>query len=295
MNLFSGLEKLGIKPAEDVKLYEEKPKEEPKAEKKKQVEEKKPVVHSEYEFLLEKSVRCPVCEKVFKTLNVKSGRVRRKESDKDLRPRCVDIDIMKYNVNCCPNCGYTALNSNGYFESILPVHKKAIKEKICATFDPSSVANAFKDDVKEWDYDTSLALHKLSLYNAIVKGAKTSEKAYNCLVLSWLLRGKAETLEGDESKKDELEMVRAEEADFYKEAYEGLMKAMSEESFPIAGMDQTTYEYLIATMSVHYGKYDVASKLLASILQSQVAGAKIKDKARDLKDEIIAAIKSGKK
>lgn len=292
MSILGGLEQFGIKADEKLSLYDE-----PKAEKAENpgapAAEQKPV-HSEKEFVLEKTLRCPVCDGVFKTLQPKSGRVKRLESDKDLRPRCEGIDIMKYNVCCCPVCGYTALSSGKFFESINPNQKKLIEEKICKSFDPSSVANAYKPDTKEWDYETAIGLHKLSLYNAVVKGAKTSEKAYNCLVIAWLLRGRAETLEGDPGQKDEYDALKAEEEEYYKEAYEGLYKAVSTENFPIAGMDEMTLNYLLATMSFHYGKTDTAAKLLASIIQSPATTQKIKDKARDLKDEIIAAIKAGK-
>lgn len=296
MGILGGLEQFGIKADEKMSLYEEPKAEAPAAKEgaEEKPEEAAKPQHSESEFLLEKSLRCPVCERVFKTLQPKSGRVKREESDKDLRPRAAGIDIMKYNVCCCPGCGYTALSSSKYFESVNPNQKKLIEEKVCKNFDPESVAAVYKPDVKEWDYDTAISLHKLSLYNAVVKGAKTSEKAYNCLVLSWLLRGKAETLEGIADQKDEYEAVKREEEEYYAEAYEGLYKAMSTENFPIAGMDQTTLEYLLATMSYKYGKTDVAAKLLASIIQSPVTTQKIKDKARDLKDEIVASIKASK-
>lgn len=297
MGILDGLEQFGIKADEGMSLYDTpKPAAEAEATAAPaEVEKPTEPKHSEAEFILEKSMRCPVCDRVFKTLQPKSGRVKRLESDPDLRPRCEGIDIMKYNVCCCPGCGYTALSSAKYFETINPVQKKSIEEKVCKNFNPDSIADAYKPDTKEWDYDTAIALHRLSLYNAVVKGAKTSERAYNCLVLSWLLRGKAEEMEKDPEAQDEVAAIKNQEAEYYKQAYEGLTKAVSTENFPIAGMDQTTLDYLLATMAYHYGDMNTASKLLASIITSPATSPKIKDKARDLKDEIIAAIKAGKK
>lgn len=301
MGILDGLGKFGIQAEEGMSIYAEpkaeKPEAAPAAEAPEEAAAPEPEApkKSEAEFLLEKSIRCPVCERVFKTLQPKSGRVKRLESDNDLRPRCEGIDIMKYNVCACPACGYTALSSSKYFETINPNQKKLVEDKICKTFDPESIAEAYKPETKEWDYDTAIGLHQLSLYNAMVKGAKTSEKAYNCLVLSWLLRGKAETIENDPEAKDEYDALKKEENELYTQAYEGLMKAASTENFPIAGMDETTYNYLLATMSFRFGDMSMASKLLASIIQSPATSPKIKDKARDLKDEIIAAIKAGKK
>lgn len=71
-------------------------------------------------------------------------------------------------------------------------------------------------------------------------------------------------------------------------------KAVSTEMFPICGMDQGTVDYLLATMSIHYKKYDVASKLLAGILASNTAGRQMKDKALNLKEEVVAELKKGR-
>ena len=40
----------------------------------------------EAEYLFDKNVECPVCDSTFRTRVVKTGRVRRLESDFDLRP-----------------------------------------------------------------------------------------------------------------------------------------------------------------------------------------------------------------
>ncbi len=289
MGILGGLEKFGIKADEKIDLYED-PKKATAQPAEGAAASAEPVKKSESEFVLDKSIRCPVCDKVFKTLQPKSGRIKRLESDRDLRPRCEGIDIMKYNVNCCPSCGYTALSSSKYFETINANQKKLVQEKICKSFDPKSVADAYKPEVREWDYDTAIALHQLSLYNAVVKGAKTSEKAYNCLVLAWLLRGKAESLAKDPEAKDEVEQCKAQEKEYYKEAYEGLNKAVATENFPMAGMDQSTVDYLLATMAFQMGDNSAATRNLSRIITSPATNSKIKEKARDLKDEIIASI-----
>lgn len=288
MGILGGLEKFGIKADEKIDLFADPKK--PAAQAAESSAAAEPVRKSESEFVLEKTLRCPVCDKVFKTLQPKSGRVKRLESDRDLRPRCEGIDIMKYNVNCCPFCGYTALSSSKYFETINANQKKLVQEKICRSFDPKSVADAYKPEVREWDYDTAIALHQLSLYNAVVKGAKNSEKAYNCLVLAWLFRGKAESLAKDPEAKDELAKCKAQEKEYYKEAYEGLNKAVATENFPMAGMDQSTVDYLLATMAFQMGDNSAATRSLSRIITSAATSTKIKEKARDLKDEIIASI-----
>jgi uncharacterized protein (DUF2225 family) len=138
-------------------------------------------------------------------------------------------------------------------------------------------------------------MHKLSLLNAIVKKAKTSEKAYNCLIISWLLRGKAETLEKAQPQdKEKIAECRKEEETFYQQAYDGLTKAVSTEMFPICGMDTSTMDYLLATMAFHFKQYDFASKSLSNVITSVNAGNKIKDKARELKEQMLEEIKKNK-
>ena len=285
MNLFAGLEKFGLKADENVDLFADEKDEKKNAQ---NADGKGADEPTEEEFLLEKTIRCTVCDKVFKTKMVKSGRVKRLEPDRDLRPRHMYIDTLKYDTSSCPFCGYTALNR--YFEHVSSAQIKLIKEQVCSNYRPEKTA-----DLAVNDYDTAIDTHKLSLLNAIVKKAKTSEKAYNCLIISWLLRGKAESLEKEQpQEKEKIAECRKEEEAFYKQAYDGFMKAVSTEMFPICGMDTSTVDYLLATMAFHFKQYDIASKSISNVITSVNAGRKIKDKARDLKDEILNEIKNKK-
>ena len=81
---------------------------------------------------------------------------------------------------------------------------------------------------------------------------------------------------------------------FYNQAYEGFLKAVSTEMFPMCGMDQTTVDYLLAVMSKHFKRYDTASKCISRILSTSSASKKMKDRAFDLKEEIIREIKASK-
>jgi len=103
---------------------------------------------------------------------VKAGKVKRLEPDADLRPRQQYVDSLKYDVASCPNCGYTSLNR--YFEHITMGQIKLIKEQISRNFHPQAPS-----DDATWDYDKAIEMHKLSLFNSMVKKARTSEKAYN--------------------------------------------------------------------------------------------------------------------
>lgn len=279
MNLLSGLEKFGLKAENTTNLFEEEKKETVASD-----GTKTEAVPEEGGFLLDKAIRCAVCDKVFKTKMIKNGRVKRMEPDMDLRPRFEHIDTLKYDVASCPYCGYTAINR--YFEHVSSLQRKLIKEKVCANFKPSGAV-----EPTLIDYDQAIERYKLALFNAIVKMAKNSEKAYICLKLAWVLRGKAESLKDSDPAKKE---CKEQEEAFYAQAFEGFNKAMAQESYPICGMDESTMDYLLATMSYHFKKYDVASKCIARILQSAAASNKMKERARDLKEMIVADIRQNK-
>ena len=283
MNLFAGLEKFGIKADNTTDLFEDEKKPAASAD-----GGKTEAAPTEDSFLLDKAIRCTVCDKVFKTKMIKNGRIKRLEPDLDLRPRFEYIDTLKYDVASCPYCGYTAINR--YFEHVTSGQIKLIKEQVCANFKPTG-----SDEPAVLDYDQAIERYKLALFNTIVKKGKTSEKAYSCLKLSWLYRGKAEELKGTdpETLKKKKEAKEQEEA-FYQQAYEGFMKAMSTEMFPMCGMDQCTVDYLLAAMAYHFKKYDVASKCISRIQATPSASKKMKDRAYDLKEKIVAEIKNSK-
>ena len=281
MNLFSGLEKFGLKSTESMQLFEDDQKDDKKGSEA-QAQEKIP---AESDFLLEKTVPCKVCDHVFKTKVIKSGRVKRLEPDRDLRPRFQYIDTLKYDITSCPACGYTAMNR--FYEHLTPTQVKLIKEQISNNFQPSD-----KPENAVYDYDEVIDRYKLSLVNTVVKRGKDSEKAYTCLKIAWLLRGKAETMSEDtpEAKAAKAE-VQKEEEEFYQQAFEGFMKAISEEMFPMCGMEQSTVDYILAYMAYHFKKYEIASKFLASVLTAPSASRRMKDMALELKEDIIAELR----
>ena len=291
MGLFDGLEKYGLNLdtedifAEETVSGEENTSGEKAPEEEKQ--EEKPL-HEEEEFLLKRTMSCPVCEAKVPVLMVKNGRLRRMESDFDLRPRFQYIDTNKYDVTSCPKCGYTAMNR--YFTHISTLQIRLIREKICSQFKPEEE----QAPVSVYTYPQAIGRCKLAMVNAVVKKAKASEKAYICLKLSWICRGWAESME-DKALSDE-ELVascRKEETAYYEQAYEGFLKAIASEGFPMCGLDENTMNLLMANMAFRLGKMDIASKLVSRILVSHVASAKVKDRARDLKQEIIAKIHRG--
>lgn len=238
------------------------------------------------DFLLHKKVICPCCEKEFDTLQVKSGKARRLNSDIDLRPRCEQLDTLKYGALSCPNCGYTALART--FDTLTAIQRKLLQEKFCESFELVKT-----EEKTMYTYDMAIDYHKLALINVIEKKGKFSEKAYVSLVIAWLNRGKREELEQKNDPKYEpfLQMCKEEEMNYIEQAYDGFVKALATEVPPFCGLDMTTTEYLISSLAWQLRKYEVAAKTLSTILTSKTASRHVKDKALDLKELIISDMK----
>ena len=276
--LLSGLESLGLGKLENVDIYEKEKKEEKAAS--------EAVVHKEPEFvetdyILDKSFKCPVCDRPFSAKIMKTGKAKLKKTDFDLRPIYEGFAAEKYDVLLCPTCGYAALGR--YFTTLLPTQVKMIKEQI------SSNVVLTKYDDETYSFEQALERYKLALACAVVKRSKASEKAYVCLRMAWLLRSYGEflaTQEGD--NKAMIESLKAQENDYEENAYKGFLEARTSESSPIAGMDSTTLDYLLAQLSFHLKDYTTCSRMVSGILTSPAANARIKDKVRDLKEQLSA-------
>ena len=281
--LLGGLEKYGLDEETLQKAFDETAKQ---IKTKKTVKETKAVVLSEEDFILLKSAVCPICDNVFSTMAVKSGKARRLQPDFDLRPRFESIDVNKYDVTSCRKCGYTALNKE--FAHLTAGQMKLISEGVKKNF--KLIDEGFSD--KAPDYETSIERYKLALYNAMVKRAKISEKSYICLKIAWLFRGKIELLikEGNlEPAKlaQEIEACKKEELKFYGNAYNGLIEARGTESFPICGMDTNTFEMLLSAMAFNLDKLEDATRFVSALLISRTVSSGIKNRAIDLKEMIL--------
>jgi len=274
-NLFSQLDKIGLGMLRNIDLYETdvKPanKNVPEETAEKQV--------METDFLFDKGFKCPVCDADFKVKAVKTGKAKLLGIDSDLRPKYQGVDALKYDCIACPKCGYAALSR--FFNYITNVQAKAIQANISAAFREDNERN------EVYSYDDAVMKHQLALANAVVKKSKPSEKAYICLKLAWLMRGKAENLPADTDDREQvLKETKIQEQQYIENAYRGFLSAMSKEVFPICGMDEWTYVYLVADLARQCEDYTTCAKLVSDIIVSKEASSKLKEKARDLRKSI---------
>lgn len=278
MSILSGLGDFGLGGLEGMDIFEEEEK-----ENKKKAAAAEPPKVEEKDLIYEKSFTCPVCGEEFSSKIMKTGKAKLLGTDPDLRAKYEGIDSVKYDALLCPVCGYAALAR--YFNSIGSAQAKLVKEKI------STSVRVTKYDDEVYSYEQAFERYRLALVCAVVKKAKASEKAFICLKSGWLMRGWRENLQENGGDAKKMEELAAQEKEYLQNAYKGFVEARQSESFPMCGMDEMTIDYLVAVLAMKLGKFDVASRLVSSILASSMANARMKDKARDLKEQILAEMK----
>ncbi len=274
MDLFSGLESLGIEGLGNLDIYGDDSSKNETEEANNAVKVKTPE-EIEAEYIFDKTYRCPVCDRSFKSKTMKSNKAKLISTDMDLRPVHQNVDVVKYDVVACPYCGYAVLNR--YFAPVTSVQIKKVKEAISRNYKIKD-----EDKKKIYSYDEAIERGKLALLSSVIKGSKDSEKAYVCLKTAWLFRGKAEHL--PETEDEEIRKCQKEEEVFLIKAYDGLVAARKKELFPICGMDELTYDYLLAALAHRLGHLEVSARLVGEILTKPNANHRIKEKTRILKE-----------
>ncbi len=233
----------------------------------------------EEDFLLKKSYDCPVCGVSFKALAVKANKAKLEGQDIDLRPKYTPINVSKYAVIKCTECGYAARGP--VFNEVSTKQRAILREKIASKYK----SNKNEDKLNVYDYETAIEHYQRAIACAIVKGAKNSEKAYLCLQTAWIVRGMKESLDKDsETYAEDFKECQQNELELLNNSFEGFIKARASEDFPMCGMDEHTVDYIIAALGYECNHPDVSKKLLSELIVSKSANSRIKDKARNLKD-----------
>lgn len=280
-DMFSDLQQMGlanIDIGDDALFASDKPAAADKSDAQAKGHEEKSDREYEKEALFDKKYECPICDTKFVQKAVRTGKTRLVSTDTDLHHKFKYFDPIKYDIIACPKCGYAAMGQKS-FDSISSLQRKLLKEQIQANF------KGLPETEELFSYDDAIMRYKLALYSSIVKKSKNSERAYLCLKIAWLYRGKKEDMPETEENYNEKQTKCAEEEKGYlQKAYNGFGAAVQAEMFPICGMDEMTFNYLYADLARRIGDIDMARKMLGTILVSKTATAALKEKARVLKD-----------
>ena len=229
---------------------------------------------SEADKVFKKSYKCPICDSNFKCLTVKQGKARMVSSDIDLKVNYRDIEPLKYDIILCPVCGYAALER--YFDRVSAFQRKNIIDKICQSF------SYVFEDKDEFTFDDAIVRYKFAVLTSQVKMSKASEFGFLCLKMGWLYRSYADSL--DESMKKKKAELKEQEKTYLTNAFNYFETARAKEQSPICGMDEITFDTLLASLCVELDKKDEAKKYMSIILSNRNASKRVKDKIFDLKE-----------
>ena len=280
-DIFSDFGNLGLGDLAQGDLFAEPEREEVK---KAPAVVKEVVQLGEKDLLFDKSYTCPVCENAFKNKTIRTGKNRLMRIERDLRQVYTPVDQVKYDVVACPICGYAALTR--YFSNPTRMQIENVRKQICVNYRPQIWGEEY------YTYEDAKLRFQLALANAKAKMAKSSEKAYLCLKMAWIMRGERDVLDRNSPDYEQIKTENeALEKSFLKNALEGFVLARQKEGYPMCGMDEPTTDYLLAALAFEVGDYQTASKMVSTVLLSHSASSHIKDKTRELKDEIVETVK----
>ena len=86
----------------------------------------------ETDYIFDKTIKCDVCGKEFKTKQVRTGKARFIGTDDILKPLYEGIDTCKYDIIMCPHCGYAA--SLRLFGHHTEKQRQAVRDNVSSRF-----------------------------------------------------------------------------------------------------------------------------------------------------------------
>lgn len=233
---------------------------------------------NEKSLLLDRSYTCPICDKKIKVKSVKTNVAKFVGTGPDLRPTHSNINVTKYEVASCNNCGYTALIKD--FPNTTQVQRKLLREKIQANFKSHEEAAC-----DSYSVETAISRMKMALLCTVTKMGKESEIGNICLKISWLYEDLVDELSEDDADYEEKKTTFLAEAhNQAMNAYTHLSKARMEEDYPIAGMNEATLDYLLAYLAYEKEEYQTAMQYLSGVVSTRGISSRLKDKCLELKE-----------
>jgi len=211
--------------------------------------------------IYEKKVKCPNCSNAFKTMKVRSSRLRVSKRDADYFVMYSNEHMpLFFNPIKCPKCGFASLDEK-FNKALLPVERKIINDKI-------KTLEYYVDYSGERNLDQSLELYK---YCFIV--AQKLDNSYLLLGkiahrIAWHYR----ILEDDVNEREYLILAR----ECYKSAY-------SKEDLNNCNMDELTLAFLIAELNRRTEEYKDAINWFSRIVSNRGVKSKpgLENQARE--------------
>ena len=183
--------------------------------------------------LFEKEVDCPVCKNHFTTQKTRNRRLKVLKRHEDFFVEYEDISPIHYHVWVCPECGYSATESEFYE---IRKHEISIIEKtISSKWTKRSYGGRRSLEEVENTYKLALAIA------TVLKKSKGYIGGL-CLKLSWTYR----------------EMDSDKEKVFLENALKAYTEAYETEAMPIETIEEVPMTYLIGEINRKLGNYQQA-------------------------------------
>lgn len=239
---------------------------------------------NEKTLLLDKTYTCPICDKKIKVKSVKTNVAKFVGTGPDLRPSHSNINVTKYEVASCNYCGYTALVKD--FPNTTQIQRKLLREKIQANY--KSHEEVLCDS---YSVETAISRLKMALLCTVSKAGKESEIGNICLKINWLYQDLVDELsEAEPDYEDKKTAYLAEAHNQAMNAYAHLSKARMEENYPIAGMNESTLDYLLSYLAYEKGEYQTSMQYLSGVVTTKGISPRLKDKCLELKELVNAKL-----
>ncbi|SNS76526.1 hypothetical protein SAMN05446037_102026 [Anaerovirgula multivorans] len=189
----------------------------------------------------DKRVDCPCCKNSFKTKKVRRRGLKVLERHTDFCVAYKDINPIYYHVWICPNCGFSASESE--YRDLTKDQRLFFQGNISRKWNQRDYGGIRTFEEAEESY--KLALMVAQLFK--------KPKGYIggiCLKLGWLYR---------EQKNDK-------EFEFLKHALHSFEAAYQKEPLPIAGLDEISLAYLVGELHRRFDHIQDAIKWYAKAL-----------------------------
>ncbi len=235
-----------------------------------------PAESLESEFLVNRQVQCPVCWKNCVIRTIKNGKLISVGRDMDLHHRYKQMEPVKYHVDQCPHCGYASLLRT--FFSLKEREARALREQT----HPSPAAT---QEMVDRSFEEAFRIYRAALRCSMIKQGEAGERGQIFLYTAWLLRSWRE--EWEKSGTDiPQECEKENEQKYLHYALDCFQLARARESFPIAGMDESTFDYLISALAFETGDFSTAGRMITGVLQNRTISSTLRVMAEDLKDSV---------
>ena len=220
-------------------------------------------------FMVEKV--CPVCEKTFRVMKVRS-RIPVSKRDEDGCTHYEGFNPYYYSIWVCEHCGFAA--DEDTFTTKIPDRHLTILKAVLLT------KNIKVPFVEERTLENASTAYRLALkYLDLIHG-KASKKAKYAHRLAWIYR------EANDN---------AQEEKFLRKAVESYEEALMREKFPIGELTDNAFIYIVAAIYWRLGERQKATTYLSRLISDQGVREReprIHDKARDLWSDMRAAKKA---